>query len=305
MNLYDLVIIGAGPTALSAAIYAGRSGLKTLMIEQQLIGGQVATIDKIDNYPGFANGVSGMELANDMEAQARRFGVAVKIGTVTGLSKQCDGNTTIHCDTGDEIARAVLIATGAGYRHLGIIGEEEFAHYCATCDGAFYRDKEIITIGGANSAVQEALFLSQFASHITMLVRSYVKAEQILKDKLAEAIESGKITLMEGWRPLEIMINDGTVTGVRATNDKSEQIVSGDGVFVFAGHAPNVRFLFDSEVKLDDNYYIVTDDNQQTTMTGVWAAGDVRSGTTKQIVNAAADGARAATKINKYLQGLK
>lgn len=302
MNSYDLVIIGAGPAALTAAIYAGRAGLKTLIIEQQLIGGQVATIDKIDNYPG-CDGISGFELTQQMEVQAKRFGTEIKIGTVTGLDK-VDGGVLIHCDTGDVTGRTALLAIGAGYRHLGIKGEDEYVHYCATCDGAFYKDKELVTVGGANSAVQEVLFLAGLAKHITMLVRSWIKADQILKDKLAELIEAGKVTLMEGWRPLEVVAEDNQVTGVRATNDQDEKLVPADGVFVFAGHAPNVRFLLDSKVELDDSYYIKTDDNQLTTMPNVWAAGDVRAGTTKQIVNACADGARAVTKIVKYLRGL-
>lgn len=304
MNLYDLVIIGAGPAALTAAVYAGRAGLKTLIIEQQLIGGQVATIDMIDNYPGYADGVTGFELAQQMEAQAKRFGAEIKIGTVTGIENTEQG-ALVKCDTGDVMARTALIATGAGHRHLGIPGEDEYVHYCATCDGAFYKDKELVSVGGANSAVQEVLFLSGIAKHITMLVRSYIKADQILKDRLNQTIAGGKVTLMEGWRPLEIMASDNQVTGVRATNDTDNKAIPADGVFVFAGYAPNVRFLFGSAVKLTDDHYIVTDDNQRTTMPNVWAAGDVRAGTTKQIVNAAADGARAVTKVVKYLQGLE
>ena len=182
-EVWDLVIVGAGPSALTAAVYAGREGLRTLIIEKQLIGGQVATIDRIDNYPGFADGVEGMVLAHDFEMQAKRFGATIKFGEATGLTKDGD-NVIVHVDNGDVMARSVLIATGSSYRHLNIPGEVEYygrgVHYCATCDGALYKDKELITVGGANSAVQEALFLTQFASHITMLVRSWIKADQIL-----------------------------------------------------------------------------------------------------------------------------
>ena len=192
-NVWDLVIVGAGPAALTAAVYAGREGLCTLVIEKQLIGGQVATIDRVENYPGFAEGVEGFELASQFESQARRFNAEIKFGEVQGIVKN-GNNISIKVDNGDVVARAVLIASGTKYRHLNIPGEDKYfgrgVHYCATCDGALYRNKEIVTVGGANSAVQEALFLSQFAGHITMLVRSWIKADQILKDRLNEAINN-------------------------------------------------------------------------------------------------------------------
>ena len=307
-EVWDLVIIGAGPSALTAAVYAGREGLKTLIIEKQLIGGQVATIDRIDNYPGFADGVEGMVLAHDFEMQAKRFGATIKFGEATGLTKDGD-NVVVHVDNGDMVARSVLIATGSSYRHLNIPGEVEYygrgVHYCATCDGALYKDKKLITVGGANSAVQEALFLAQFASHITMLVRSWIKADQILKDKLNEAIQAGKITLMEGWRPTEILGQDGDhIIGVMATDDNEKRQINADGIFIFAGATPNTEFLHDSAVELTDAGLIKVDANLQTTMSGVWAAGDVRDGATKQVVNAAGDGAAAAIRIGKRLRGI-
>lgn len=302
-DVWDLLIVGAGPAALAAAVYAGREGIKTLIAEQQLVGGQVATIDRIDNYPGYADGVTGLELAGQMEAQARRFGAKIKIGTVAGLQSVADG-VSVQIDTGDEVARNVLLATGSGYRHLGIPGEEQLAHYCATCDGAFYKGKNLVTVGGANSAVQEVLYLAELAQHITMLVRSYIKAEQILQDRLHKLIDDGKVTLLEGLRPVEFVERDGQFIGARATDGKTEKMIAGDGLFVFAGHAPNVRFLFGSDVKLSSDYYIVADERQRTTMPGVWAAGDVRQGTAKQIVTAAADGVQAAINIGKQLRGL-
>lgn len=304
-NVWDLVIVGAGPAALTAAVYAGREGLRTLVIEKQLIGGQVATIDRVENYPGFAEGVEGFELASQFESQARRFNTEIKFGEVQGIVKN-GNNISIKVDNGDVVARAVLIASGTKYRHLNIPGEDKYfgrgVHYCATCDGALYRDKEIVTVGGANSAVQEALFLSQFAGHITMLVRSWIKADQILKDRLNETIKAGKITLMEGWRPTEIVGGENGVSEVEITNDDKDRHIDCDGVFVFAGQDPNTQFLTNNEIRLADNGLIITDNDLQTSMLGVWAAGDVRLGSTKQIISAAGEGATAAIKISKFLR---
>lgn len=308
-DVWDLVIIGAGPSALTAAVYAGREGLKTLVLEKQLIGGQVATIDRIDNYPGFADGIEGMTLAQDFESQARRFGAVIKFAEANGLARADDGNVVVTTDSGQMVTRAVLIATGSSYRHLNIPGEAEYygrgVHYCATCDGALYRDKELVTVGGANSAVQEALFLTRFARHITMLVRSWIKADQILKDQLQQAINDSKITLMEGWRPTEIIGTSDQVAGVRITDDNDERRIDCDGIFVFAGATPNTDFLQDTSIELTETGLIKVDDNLMTTMAGVWAAGDVRSGAAKQIVSAAGDGAMAAIQIGKYLRGVK
>ena len=305
-EVWDLAIIGAGPAALTAAVYAGREGLRTVVLEKQVIGGQVATIDRVDNYPGFATGVEGMVLAQGFADQAGRFGAEIRFGEVTGL-ESLDEAVLVHADNGDLTARTVLIATGSNYRHLGIPGEADCygrgVHYCATCDGALYRDRELVTVGGANSAVQEALFLTNFASHITMLVRSWIKADQILKDQLAKAIEDGKITLMEGWRPTEIIGRDGQVTGVAATNDQASQQISCDGVFIFAGSIPNTGFLGGGAIQLDQSGQIIVDEHLQTNIPRIWAAGDVRAGAPRQIVSAAGDGATAAIQIGKYLQG--
>lgn len=306
-DIWDLVIIGAGPSALTAAVYAGREGLRTLVLEKQLIGGQVATIDMVDNYPGFANGVEGLMLAQDFEAQARRFGAEIKFGEATGLRRDGD-RVVVQTDAGNITGRTVLLATGSSYRRLDILGEADYfgrgIHYCATCDGALYKDKDLVTVGGANSAVQEALFLTKFAKHITMLVRSWIKADSILKDRLNQAIESGKITLMEGWRPAEIVAIDGQMSGVVATDDHDSRQINCDGMFVFAGSIPNTGFLRDTDVRLDDTGLIITDDKLHTAMDNVWAAGDVRVGAAKQIVSAAGDGATAAIQIGKYLQGV-
>ena len=304
-EIYDVAIIGAGPSGLTAAIYLSRAGYRTVVLEGQLIGGQVATIDRIDNYPGFAEGVTGMELASSLESQARRFGVEIKFAEVNSIRP--GQPVVIQTDTGEVAARAVLIASGAGYRHLGIPGEAEYlshgVHYCATCDGAFYRDKDIIAVGGANTAVQEVIFLSKQVKHITMLVRSHLKADQVLKEELAKLIQAGKVTLLEGWRPLEMVGDGDKLTGVMVTDGQKEQQINCDGAFVFVGTEPNNGFIKGTKIRLDEAGRIVTGEDLMTDEPNVWACGDVRSGETRQIVSAAGDGAVAAKYIGHYLQG--
>lgn len=302
---YDVVVIGAGPSGLTAAMYLSRTGYRTVVLEGQLIGGQVATIDRIDNYPGFADGVAGMELASSLESQARRFGAEIKFAEVNSIRP--GQPVAIQTDTGEMAARAVLIASGAGYRHLGIPGEAEYlshgVHYCATCDGAFYRDKDIIAVGGANTAVQEVIFLSKQVKHITMLVRSHLKADQVLKEELAKLIQAGKVTLLEGWRPLEMVGDGDKLTGVMVTDGQKEQQINCDGAFVFVGTEPNNGFIKGTKIRLDEAGRIVTGEDLMTDEPNVWACGDVRSGETRQIVSAAGDGAVAAKYIGHYLQG--
>ncbi len=304
-EMYGVAIIGAGPSGLTAAIYLSRAGHETIVLESQLIGGQVATIDRVDNYPGFAEGVTGMELASSLESQARRFGAEIKFAKVNSIKP---GRPIIlQTDAGEVMATAVLIASGAGYRHLGIPGEAEYSshgvHYCATCDGAFYRDKDIIAVGGANTAVQEVIFLSKQVKHITMLVRSHLKADQVLKEELAKLIQAGKVTLLEGWRPLEMVGDGDKLTGVMVTDGQKEQQINCDGAFVFVGTEPNNGFIKGTKIRLDEAGRIVTGEDLMTDEPNVWACGDVRSGETRQIVSAAGDGAVAAKYIGHYLQG--
>ncbi len=305
-KIWDLIIIGAGPSALTAAIYASREDMSTLLIEKGVIGGLMATIDKIDNYPGFPEGVEGLTLAMDFQAQAERFGAKVELAEVQKVEKT-DDIFAIITDAGEFQSRAVLVATGCTYRHIGIPGEDEFAHYCATCDGAFYRDKKLAVIGGANAAVQEAMYLTKFATHIDLIVRSWIKASEVLQKELAKFIEQGKITLHEGVTPDEILSKDGQVTGVathRTENPDEKKIIDVDGVFVFAGVIPNAKFLEDSGVKLDNAGHIITDHELMTDVPGLFASGDVRSGATKQVASAAGEGTTAALNIREYLNEL-
>lgn len=304
---WDVVIIGAGPAALTAAIYTGRAGLKTLILERQVIGGQVANIHEVENYPGFADGVSGMKLAENLRRQAERFGAKIEFAEVTNLTTDEEG-VTIDSDSGQFRAQAVLIATGSGYRHLNVPGEKELrnkrVHYCATCDGALYKNKEIITVGGANSAIQNTVYLAGLAKHITMLVRNTLKADQVLQDRLQKLVDDGKVDVVKGWHVTRVKPNDEGIIAT-ATDGKEEKDFAADGMFVFIGVGPNTGFLENTAVERDDRHCVITDDNGRTNVERIWACGDVRSGAKRQIITAAGDGAAAASDIVKFVRGIK
>ena len=306
-QIRDIVMIGAGPSALAAAIYTTREDIDTVLYEKGVIGGMAAITDQVDNYPGFPEGVEGMQLASQLEAQAKRFGAEITYGEVSEI-RDNGATKTVVVDGKDVEARAVLIATGSDYNKIGVPGEAEFygrgVHYCATCDGAFYRDKRLAVVGGGNSAVQEALFLTRYASHIDLLVRSRVKASEVLQHELAEFVEKGKITVHLATTTDEIVSEEGKVTGVKVTHDDEQRFIGADGVFVFVGLNPNTGFLTGSAIELDEQRLIKTDEHLQTSMPGVFASGDVRSGATMQIASAVGEGASAALAIREYLEEL-
>lgn len=301
-----LVIIGSGPSALTAAIYAAREDISVTIYEKAGFGGLAATTDWVDNYPGFPDGISGMELTKLMQQQAKRFGAVLDYGEVSDLQVRDDGNIELLVDGRSVLSRQVIIATGSSYRQLGIPGEAEYTgrgvHYCATCDGAFYRDKRLIVVGGGNSAVQEAIFLTKFASHIDMLVRSEIKASEILQKELQKLVEAGKITVHLGATPQQIHVQDGHVAGMRVQQSEQERIIESDGVFVFIGLLPNTAFLQNSPVKLDNYGFVVVDEHLATNVPGVFASGDVRSNGVLQIAAAVGDGARVAISAREQLQ---
>jgi len=301
-------MIGAGPSALSAAIYTTREDIDTVLYEKGVVGGLAAITDKVDNYPGFPDGIEGMTLAEQLQKQAERFGANIELGDVSALRR--DGDEVIVTVDGNEVrTKTVLIATGSDYSKLGIPGEAEYygrgVHYCATCDGAFYRDKRLVVVGGGNSGVQETIFLTRFASHIDLLVRSTVKASQVLQDDLQQYIDSGKVTVHLGTTPDEIVTQDGKVAAVRVTKDGTQSNIETDGVFVFIGLKPNTQFLAGSGVELDEVGLIKTNEKLETNITGVYASGDVRSGATMQVASAVGEGATAALEIREYLDALK
>lgn len=306
-KIHDVIMIGAGPSALAAAVYTTRENIETLLIEKSAVGGLAAITDMVDNYPGFPDGIEGMTLASQLEKQAERFGAVIDFGDVSEVRD--DGGTKVVVSDGKELrAKAVLIATGSDYNKIGVPGEAELygrgVHYCATCDGAFYRDKRLVVVGGGNSAVQEAIFLTRFASHIDMLVRSELKASEVLQDDLKQYIDSGKITLHLQTATDEIVAVDGKVSSVRATSNGVSVEFPTDGVFVFVGLKPNTAFLATSSIELDEVGLIKTDTKLQTNIPGVFASGDVRSGATMQIASAVGEGATAALSIRSYLEDL-
>lgn len=305
MSIRDVVMIGAGPSALAAAVYTTREDIDTVLYEKGVIGGMAAITDLIDNYPGFADGVSGLQLAEQLQKQAERFGALIEFGEVSGVRDVGDHKIVI-VDGKEVKAKAVLIATGSDYVKLGIPGEAEYyasgVHYCATCDGAFYRDRRLVVIGGGNSAVQETIFLTRYASHIDLLVRSTIKASDILQKDLKKHIDAGKVTVHLNTTAEEIVADNGSVTGVKIIKDGQPGMIETDGVFVFIGLKPNTGFLSDSGVELDERGLIKTDERLHTNVPGVFASGDVRSGATMQIASAVGEGASAALSIREYLE---
>jgi thioredoxin reductase (NADPH) len=304
---HDVIIIGAGPAALTAAIYTTREDIETLLFERGVVGGLAAVTDKIDNYPGFPDGVEGLALSDALQKQAERFGAVIELGEVSAIHDEGEYKR-LETTSGDMHAKAVLIATGSDYKKIGVPGEQEYyargVHYCATCDGAFYRDKRLVVVGGGNSAVQEAIFLTRFASHIDLLVRSTVKASDVLQHELDEFVKQGKVTVHLGTTTDEIAGENNSVTKVIGTKDGKKTEFPTDGVFVFVGLDPNSQFVKNNSfIRLDEIGFIITDQDLQTQMKGVFAAGDIRCGATMQIASAAGEGATAALKIREYLEG--
>lgn len=301
----DTIMIGAGPSALAAAVYTTREDIKTDLYEKAVVGGLAAITDQIDNYPGFPEGISGMQLASDLEKQAKRFGANIKYGDVKSISRK-DNQIVLNIDGKDVLAKTVLIATGSDYNKIGIPGEAEYygrgVHYCATCDGAFYRDQDLVVVGGGNSAIQEAIFLTRFAKKIDLLVRSKIKASEVLQKDLQKYIDSGQIVVHLETIPTEILGDEKGVYKVLVKGPTGENEVITNGVFVFIGLKPNTQFLQGSGVELDEVGLVKTNKNLETNIPGIFASGDVRSGATMQIASAVGEGATAALSIRHYLE---
>lgn len=307
-SVHDVITIGAGPTALTAAIYTTREDIETLLLDKGVIGGLAAITDWVDNYPGFPEGISGLELAERLQKQAERFGAKIDFAEVSSIKKNGD---LIELETTDGKlkAKALLVATGSDYKRLGIPGEDEYyargVHFCATCDGAFYRDKRLIVVGGGNSAAQEAVFLTRYATHIDMLVRGpKMRASDVLQKEVEK--HSDKITVHYNTTTDKILGKDSTLVAVEGTQNNDKKVTfETDGVFVFIGLKPNTEFLVGTGIELDDIGLVKTDETLQTNIPGIFCAGDVRSGATMQIASAAGEGATAALNIRKYLEELE
>lgn len=304
-SYYDLIVIGGGPAGLSTALYAAREGIETLIIERSAVGGQAGVTERIDNYLGFSEGIEGAELANQMRLHAERFGAEIlPAQSVTGLSAMGDYRL-ITTESGDEYcSRAVLLAVGTRYRRLNVPGEEDFigagVHFCATCDGPFYKGQDMLVVGGGNSGVEEGLFLTKFANKVTVLERGErLGASQVLQETAAgnPKMEIRTSTVVEEF------LGDGRLSGVIIKDLKTGQTeeMHPGGVFVFIGLDPNTAFLKDA-VDLDKWGFIKTFDNMQTSLEGVFASGDSRAGSTKQVASAVGEGAAAALMIRQYLE---
>lgn len=293
-HIYDMMIIGGGPAGYTAALYAARAGLEVAVVEKMSIGGQMALTDIIDNYPGFEEGVEGFTLGMKMQAGAERFGAKTVYAEVTKVALEGDIKRVV---TTEEVyfTRTVVIATGADPRTLGIVGEERLIgkglHYCAHCDGRFYKGKEVMVIGGGNTAAADALYLSRLASKVTVVHRrDTLRATRIYHEPLmqAENVEFLWDSAVEDY------IVDGRVQGAKVKNLKTGAVtdVACDGIFVSIGRKPNTA-LFAGQIELDPAGYIVADETTKTNLPGVYAVGDVRTKALRQVVTAVGDGAVA------------
>ena len=297
---YDLIVVGGGPAGLTSALYAAREGIDTLIIEQSAVGGQAGVTERIENYPGFPDGVQGAHLADQMRLQAERFGVEIlQAQSVTGV-RATDNFKVVSTEADDEYsAGALIVATGSRYRRLDVPGEDDLIgagiHFCATCDGPFYKDEEVVVIGGGNSAVEEGLFLTRFASKVTLLVRGEgLRASRILQERIEnspklEVRTNTSIREFRGSSKVE------SVVVADSTSGETEEIHP-SGVFVFIGLDPNTAFV---RGDLD------TDMTFQSSLPGVFAAGDVRAGSTKQLASAVGEGTTAAMMVRGYLERLQ
>ena len=300
--VYDLIIIGGGPAALTAAVYAGRAALKTLVLIGPGPGGQVANTDLVENFPGFPEGISGAELAQRLQSQAGRFGAQIVMDAVTRV----DFSTTpftIQTHSVTYRARTAIVATGAVPRRLGVPGEAEFfgrgVSACATCDGFFYQGKRVVVAGGGDSAIAEGIFLTRFASEVLVVHRrDQLRATKIYQER---AFANSKIRFV--WDSVvEEIVGEQTVTGVQVRNVKTGEtsIIEADGVFVYVGMEPGTE-LFAGQIESSEAGYVITDRHQRTSVPGVFAAGDVQDPHYRQIVIAAGTGAIAAMEAERFL----
>ena len=306
---YDTIIVGGGPAGYTAGIYAARSGLKTLLVEGAATVSQITITDLIENYPGIPDGINGFDLMQLFKKQALNFGLEIVTGDVQSIQKSADAPVLWNVDVSDKAYQALSIvaATGAQWNKLGVPGEEAFAgkgvSYCATCDGPFYRNKDVIVVGGGDTAIQEALFLTHFARKVTVVHRrDRLRAAAILQKR---AFAEKKIEFV--WKAtLAEVAGTDFVTGVRVSDVESGKIsaIEAEGVFIFVGRTPTTG-LFRDIVNMDKGGYIITDDNMLTSAAGIFAAGDCRAKQFRQVVTAAGDGANAIYSAELYVDELK
>ncbi len=300
--MYDVIIIGSGPAGFSAAIYTGRAKLRTLILEAGVIGGNTAIIDLIDNYPGFPFGVNGADLMESFYKQAERFGAELKMEEVISLQEVAEGKKVITSNGNEYIARAVIIAVGAKRRELGVVGESDFigrgVSYCATCDGAFFNNAAVAIVGGGDSAVKEALYLAGIAAKVYLIHRREgfrANPTAVEKLKATDNIElklNKVVTSINGDNLMDTLVLKDVISG-------DEEKLPVEGVFISVGLVPAAEFL--SDIISTEGGYIITNDNMETSMPGVFAAGDIRVKAARQVATAVGDGVVAGIAVTDYL----
>ncbi len=303
---YDVIIVGAGPAGLTAAIYGARAGLKILVLERALPGGYVATTDLIENYPGFGEGITGIELAEKMKQHALRFGTKIVSAEVSAVAK-ADKILSLKAGQTEYTAKAVIIATGTTPKKLDIPGEDELrgrgVSYCATCDGPLFRGRKIAVIGGGNSAIQEGLFLLKFVEHITFVeFMPQLTADKILQDEIKK---EKRVEFFLYHIPLSINGKErvDSIT-IRHRETKEEKTIEASGVFIYVGLSPFSQCVR-STVELDEFGFVITNEKLETSVPGIYAAGDIRSDAIRQVVTACGDGATALIHCQHYIETLK
>ena len=302
---HQLIIVGGGPAGLTAGLYSARAGIKVVLIEKEVIGGQIANADRVDNYPGFPEGISGFELARLIHQQATNHGLETMSGEVTGLTSRY-GSNIVNTTEGDFTAQAVIIAGGSQFRKLEVPGEGEFlgkgVSYCATCDGPLFRDKAVAVVGGGDTAVTDALSLSKFASSVKVIHRrNQLRASKVLQRKAQtnpkiEFIWDSVVTEVKGKKKITDLV-------LKNTKNDTISLLAVDGVFVAIGLVPNTEYLR-GVLPLDEGGYIITTELMETTVPGIFAAGDIRHNSAKQAIVAAGDGAVAALSAERFIDSL-
>lgn len=304
--MYDIIIIGGGPAGLTAGLYAARARLKVLLIDNPLIPSQAMVTAEVENYPGFPESICGPEIVERIKKQGEQAGIEFTNGEVKSI-KSIDTKWQVNIDDKAQEAFSLIIASGARPKELGVPGEKKFCgrgvSYCAVCDGALFRNKDIVVVGGGDTAIEEALFLTRFVKSIKIIHRrdrlraAKILEERVLKDKKVEVIWNSNV---------KEILGEARVEGVRVMNTKTvrETTIPCDGVFIFVGLIPNTGFI-NSLVELDNDNYIITDDNMHTSKEGIFACGDCRRKSLRQIITACGDGATAAHEAQKYVERLK
>ena len=304
---YDVVVIGAGPGGMTAAMYASRANLSVLMLDRGIYGGNLNNTATIENYTGFKS-IKGPELAQQMYDGSTQFGAEYAYGTVTGIKLNDDGTKIVSTDMDEQFTtKAVVIATGSEQRHLDVPGEEEYSgrgvSYCAVCDGAFFKDKPLIVVGGGDSAVEEGMYLANLASQVTVLVRGdKLRAQPMMQD---EAMKNDKMKFIFNTSVTEIVGNDTKITGVKTHNNKTGEdgTMDADGIFIYVGNVPMTK-QFSLLGILDDAGWVKTDNTLKTAIPGIFAVGDVRETPLRQIATAVGDGSIAGQQVYQYIQSL-